>query len=389
MRFLVTLLFAISSALSWAQELTVQGRVVDAETGEPLPYAAIYRADGHGAMTNADGDFRLSVSAEDILTFSFVGFEKQHLAPAEVPKVVRLVPFTQDLNEVTVRPVNELDVVRHVIKNLKQDFSRHKRTREGYFLRTLLRNDEDSYLIESLLTAWSAVSLREEEMLSARTGLNQEGADSRIALRFANIQRVAEIGPSAFTNSYWLKAVKPLHSFSMTKKYYTTDMETLSGNDGERLYRITFSMNDIHRPQWQVESLAERRRIVGTAYVDASTLRLLRFDGTVENAYQSVDFIRMPTDIRFRLTYDYSHGFASVGNLSFEGGNDRMRYRGILFNVRNDSLLALQPRAVGFNILSAANDAGFDSTLWTRLDIVKRTAEEERAAFGEPSTTSP
>lgn len=389
MRLAVTLLLAMLSALSWAQELTVRGRVVDAETGEPLPYAAIYCAGGRGAMTNTDGDFRLSVSAGDVLTFSFVGFEKQHLAAIDVPMVVRLVPFTKDLSEVTIYSVNELDIVRQVIKNLKRDFSRHKRARQGYFLRTLLRNEEDSYLIESLLTARSAVSLREEEMLSARTGLNQEGADSRLALRFANIQRVAEIGPSAFTNSYWLKAVKPLHSFSMTKKYYKTNIETLSGSEGERLYRITFSLNDRQHPRWQSESLAERRRIVGTAYVDASTLRLLRFDGTVENAYQSVDFIRMPTDIRFRITYDYSQGFASVGGLSFEGGNDRMRYRGILFDVRGDSLLALQPRAVGFNILSAADDVGFDSTLWTRLDIVKRTAEEERAAFGESLATRP
>ena len=126
--------------------------------------------------------------------------------------------------------------------------------------------------------------------------------------------------------------------------------------------------------------MADRRHIVGTAYVDAERLRLLRFDGMVENAYQRVDFIRMPTDIRFRLTYDYSPGYASVSNLSFEGGNDRMRYRGILFDIPNDSLLTVQPKAVGSNILSAADDAGFDSTLWSRLDIVKRTAEEERAA---------
>ena len=380
MRIIITLFFVLLPVLAQSQTLALHGRVVDAETGAPLPYAAIYLEKGRGAMTNADGDFSLSVLQGDVLTFSFIGFERQIFVAAEVPKVVKLMPFEQALDEVTVHPVNELDIVRQVIKNLKTDFSRNKRARQSYFLRALLKNDEDSYLIESILSARSSVNLREEELLSARRGQNQEGDDSRMNLQFTNLQRVIEIGPSAFANSYWLKAIKPLHSLSTTKKYYKVDVEKLSGSNGERLYRLTFSMNDKHRPQWQEESLADRRQIVGTAYVDAEKLRLLRFDGMVENAYQRVDFIRMPTDIRFRLTYNYSHGYASVSNLSFEGGNDRMRYRGILFDIPNDSLLTVQPKAVGSNILSAADDAGFDSTLWSRLDIVKRTAEEERVA---------
>ena len=57
----------------------LQGRVVDAETGEPLPYTAIYVEKGRGALTNIEGDYRLSVSNQDVLTFSFVGFEKLKL----------------------------------------------------------------------------------------------------------------------------------------------------------------------------------------------------------------------------------------------------------------------------------------------------------------------
>ena len=37
--FFTILLFSVSA---WAQEVVVQGRVVDAETGEALPYVAIY-----------------------------------------------------------------------------------------------------------------------------------------------------------------------------------------------------------------------------------------------------------------------------------------------------------------------------------------------------------
>ena len=108
--------------------LTVTGRVVDAATGEPLPYAAVYKQNGMGTLTNVDGDFRLNASPQDILTFSFIGFEKTTMQAWEVPSRVRLKPYEQALREVEVRPVDKLGVLAAVIKNLKRDFSRHKRT---------------------------------------------------------------------------------------------------------------------------------------------------------------------------------------------------------------------------------------------------------------------
>ena len=42
-RFSLFFLLQISiSALLWAQNITVEGIVVDAETGEPLPYASVF-----------------------------------------------------------------------------------------------------------------------------------------------------------------------------------------------------------------------------------------------------------------------------------------------------------------------------------------------------------
>ena len=312
-----------------------------------------------------------------------MGYEKLKLKASEVPRVIQLKPFSSALKEVEVVPIDELDILKQVINNLKQDFSKHKKDRQGYFMRTLLKNEEDSYLIESLMTARSAVNLREEEMLSGRTGLNYEGNISRMELRLTNIQKVTEIGPSAFMSDYWEKAIKPLYNLSATRKYYDTDLETLFGSKGEKMYRITFRLNEKERSKWREEYLSERRHIVGTAFVDAESLRLLRFEGKVENAFQNVNWHRQPTGISFQMSYDYSQGFASVNNLAFEGGNEKMKYKGVLFNVQDDGLAA-SSGAVGDNILRAVDNAGFDSTLWDRYDIVKRTKEEEAAATGLP-----
>ena len=389
MKHLLPILFLFLTVQAFGQEVKLQGHVQDAKTGELLPYANIYVAAGRGTLTNAEGDFRLSVEDKDVLTFSYIGYEKLKLKAADVPKVVKLKPFEQALKEIVVKPIDKLDILKQVINNLKQDFSKHKKDRQGYFMRALLENKEDTYLIESLMAARSAINLREEEMLSGRTGLNTEGDKSSIALRLTNIQRTAEIGPSAFMSDYWEQAIKPLNNLSTTKNYYDTELETLLGNEGEKLYRIVFRLSDKKRPKWHEEYLEERRHIVGTAFVDAKTIRLLRFQGKVENAFQNVNWRRQPTDINFQMSYDYSHGYASVNNLAVQGGNEGMKYKVLLYNIHDDDIISSSSGFIGENVLNVVDNAGFDSTLWEKYNIVKRTEEEEIAFFGETERNSP
>ena len=80
------------------------------------------------------------------------------------------------------------------------------------------------------------------------------------------------------------------------------------------------------------------------------------------------------------MNYDYSNGYAVVNYLSFKGGNEGMWYQGILYGIRDDSLLVSLSGFEGDNIINTLGNAGFDEALWERLDIVKRTAEEEKKA---------
>jgi len=377
MRYLLPLLLMLSVPV-WGQELTIQGRIIDAETGESLPYASIYVGEGRGTLTNIEGNFRLTLSKQDILTVSYVGYEKQRIEVAEVTKVIRLKPFKQELREVVVKPIDEMDILKQVIKNLKNDFSKHKSDRQAYFLRTLMKNSRDSYLIESLMAWSSAVNLRDDETFSGIYGINAKGDASRINLRLTNIHRVAEIGARTYQSRYWQEAIKPLSSLQIIRKYYDVESQRLLGDEGEMLYRFTFRWQEKH-----TKSLGGRRYLTGDIYVDAKTLRLLRFNGEVGNAYQTAFFSRQPSTIKFNINYDYSRGYAAVGNIAVEGGNDALNYRLLLFGIQDDSLVQTGGGLVGDNILDALSNAGYDSTLWDKYDIIKRTEEEERIAFGE------
>lgn len=197
-----------------------------------------------------------------------------------------------------------------------------------------------------------------------------------------NLSRLAEISPSAFKSVYWEKTLKPLHSLSTARKYYDVSLETLTGDGDGKLYRLSFRWKGL-KPKTQ----EGRRYMTGDAYVDAKTMRLLRFEGKVGNAFQSVDGRRLPTSIAFHLSLDYTKGYAAVNNLAVQGGNGAMTYRILLFDAHADDLAAASGGFVGSNIISNLTYAKYDSTLWEKYDIVKRTREEELVAFGETMLT--
>jgi hypothetical protein len=59
--FLALWVLLLLPALSWAQENRITGRVVDAKTKDPVPFASIsLREEGTGALTNEYGYFQLA-----------------------------------------------------------------------------------------------------------------------------------------------------------------------------------------------------------------------------------------------------------------------------------------------------------------------------------------
>ena len=56
-----------------AQQISVEGVVVDADNGTVLPFASIYVSPLHSTITNAEGEFRIVVEPGDELIVSYAG----------------------------------------------------------------------------------------------------------------------------------------------------------------------------------------------------------------------------------------------------------------------------------------------------------------------------
>ncbi|MDR6560809.1 MULTISPECIES: TonB-dependent receptor [unclassified Arcicella] len=97
--FLLALVFRVA-----AQDRTVTGKVTSAEDGSALPGVSVgVKGSTRGTVSAADGSYKINVSGNATLTFTFVGFKKAEI-PAGTKSIVNvsLSSDVSDLEEVVV-----------------------------------------------------------------------------------------------------------------------------------------------------------------------------------------------------------------------------------------------------------------------------------------------
>lgn len=80
-KFVLTCLLLAVSVASFAQNVQVKGKVVDANTGEGVPFASVQlKGTMTGTSTDADGSYFLTVPSRSSLIFSSIGYQTQEVA---------------------------------------------------------------------------------------------------------------------------------------------------------------------------------------------------------------------------------------------------------------------------------------------------------------------
>lgn len=101
---LLFLIFLFPLSLIAQQPVQVKGKVIEAETGEPLPGVSILvDKSTRGVTTDIDGTFEIKVTTSDKLVFSFLGMQSQTIEVGNKTFIeVSLRPETSELEEVTI-----------------------------------------------------------------------------------------------------------------------------------------------------------------------------------------------------------------------------------------------------------------------------------------------
>ena len=87
-----------------AQDRTVSGKVTSKEDGTALPGVSVsVKGTTKGVLTNAEGNYKISVSGDATLSFSFIGMASKSVKVGSQTKIdVSMVEADNSLNEVVV-----------------------------------------------------------------------------------------------------------------------------------------------------------------------------------------------------------------------------------------------------------------------------------------------
>lgn len=195
MKVLLSSLFLMISITLFAQQGVIKGKLTDAKTLEPMPFANVYLIDTeYGTTTNIDGEFIIANIKPGVysISFSFVGYETQVLDEQIVSPSrplnfdIKMEPQTDQLSEVNIE-------VSEVVTEKQQPIS-IRSISAAEILRNPGGNRDISKVLQSLPGVASTVSFRNDIII--RGGSPGENRFYLDGIEVPNINHFATQGSS-------------------------------------------------------------------------------------------------------------------------------------------------------------------------------------------------
>ena len=135
------------------------GRIVDSQSGRVLPFAAIEAIGSNVAtVSNIDGAFTIKIAKDaDVseLKISYLGFSNKSVPLDEFRKTsiqtVSLVPNSVQLDEVTIRPQNALELINDVLASIRDNYSPDPMMMRGFYRETIQRGRNYASISEAVI----------------------------------------------------------------------------------------------------------------------------------------------------------------------------------------------------------------------------------------------
>ena len=384
MKKYIFLLLSLFTAFLRAQESTYCAKVLDADTGEPMPCVGVRVSNEKTTLTNFDGEFCIKALPTDSIRLSFIGYETLYLRADQMPRQVEMHAAERRLAEVTVQGWERL--MTKISKKAVRVYERKRSQRSQYFFRQTIIVPQKQDIVEAFIDARSAVNLRNIRFVTGRHGAQTQELWEKSSIGNMNLHHVLELAPMIMNNVFWFDLTTPLSEDRSIKEYlktYSIEVEELV-SDGRDIYKIDLS------PAEGVP--ASTRILTGSLYVDKSDLRLLAFDGDAKNMWLDISNqdnplqsgVSIPLTLNVHIDYSYDKGYPEVTNLTMRTDCADFHTRAMMFSMGKSG--KNRPKGSKMNsddnMLSTIEVAGYDSTFWENNEVIKRTEEEQRIAEG-------
>ena len=355
------------------QNRAIEAKIIDGSTKTPLPYATIYVSPNHGTISNGDGEFTINATPADVLRISYVGYESAVIQANNIPAVIELHPYSIQLSEVIVKPVNLNKLVQQVFDKYKKQIEEHKKQESAFFYRQTTRtNAEYNEIMETFFNAKSVMCLRDMHLVAGRYAKLEEDSIHKY-ITFTNFFQYSQLTPIRTNKLKKKETIVPL--MSDFTKYYTLSYDVLSSKDNT-IYKIIFTLR------------SEEISFVlgGSLYVDSSTLDIIRVEVSTSMPVTIRNGGKVTTgaqsDLNVVINYKLIEHVSIVETVNvyseFKVDTTVYRFNSILYNM-GDKIKNEDRKSSKSNMLEAVAGMNYDPSFWKGKSIIKRTPLEASA----------
>jgi hypothetical protein len=243
---LIFLILSIAISESLFAQNTLKGRVIDSETGKPLPFVNIvYNQRGQGFTTSINGSFEFT-TYETItqLQTSYIGYEPKKVRVASESFVsfltIELNPTSYNIEEVVVKP--GINPAHRLIDSVYANRTRNnpenlKSFRYTSYNKLTFRREPDTAYFRSILSKSVPDSVK-SALIEQRVRNFEKNREKRpdiitesVTNRFykkpnSNYEEVLATRMSGYSEAYAVLLATQIQSFSFYPEYFTLFQKT-------------------------------------------------------------------------------------------------------------------------------------------------------------------
>lgn len=366
----------------------LSGKITDAESGDPLPYATIGISHrGRGTVTNYNGDFHLRINEEcldDTLSVSYVGYINRRMPARSLPGNYMIISMDRDfipIPEIIIRTQDPLLIIRKTVSSVASNYGTTPALLTGFYREGVYRRKEPQVYSEAVVQIYKspyARSLQNDQIkvIRSRKIENLEVKDTLAVRLKAGLS--ATLSLDGMRHLFDFLDPQSFNSY----QYNLTDIVTI---DGQTAYVVSFKQKE-----WVTEPLMQ-----GDIYINVDNYGVvlaefevnpLFVDQTGESFISRLprEYSMKPEYVRYRARYRYVDGryyLAHVrGDLGFLA-RGKKRVFNSRFNIffelavtdyRTESVTRFDHEELApvYSIFSLTID-GYDAGFWKDFDFLK------------------
>jgi hypothetical protein len=177
--------FADDEAIDTVNYTVYYGKVIDVQNSNSLPFATIEAVGSNVAtVSNIDGNFTIKLLKESAISefkISYIGYSNKTVSIDDFKGsrvlTVALSPTAVQLQEITIRPEDALNVIIDALKKVGQNYSIEPMMMRGFYRETIIRNRNYVSISEAVIDIYKAAYATDFQVDQVKIFRGRKSAD--------------------------------------------------------------------------------------------------------------------------------------------------------------------------------------------------------------------